>query len=125
MDYIVNYISDLLASFLMNTGSLQSSASAFPTTLTGAGTSTTEIGSAIINDDNSGTLMQTAGTATTSTGTGVSLNAEQTYHKMMYNEHISQAYVESLNEEELSTLIAKVENKEINNSEENKVMKLN
>lgn len=128
MDYIVNYISDLLAGFLMNTSSINSSASAYPTTLIGAGCTTTEMGTALMNHKDSdskgsSSLMQTAGTAITSTGTGVSLNANKTYQNMIHNEQVTQAYVKSLNDEELSTLIAKVENKEIIETN-NKVMKL-
>lgn len=85
MNYVVTYISDLLAGFLGNSTLLADSASLFPTTVTGCGTTTTELGNIVMDqeysDGSKSTLLQTAGTSITATGTAVSMNADVTAQK--------------------------------------------
>lgn len=47
------------------------------------------------------------------TGTSVSINANSVYQKTLEELQTTQAYVESLNEEQLSEMIAKLEQKDI------------
>lgn len=129
MNYVVTYISDLLAGFLGNSTLLSDSASLFPTTVTGCGTTTTELGNIVMDqeysDGSKSTLLQTAGTSITATGTAVSMNADVTAQKAIniQRERISSAYVESLNDEELSAFIAKIDNIEIKDNNKQLILK--
>lgn len=121
MNYIVTYISDLLAGFLGNSTLLEGSAGLFPTTVSSAGTTTTELGNIVMDqeyaDGSKSSFLQTAGTSITATGTAVSFNSDITAQKAMeiQRQRLSSAYIESLNDEELSTLVAKIDNVEIKN----------
>lgn len=82
-----------------------------PSTLTsvgGIGLSAT--GSAMMNSDNE--AVETLGTAITSLGTSVVLDGEDAYEKTKQQLELTQAYVESLNQEELEEMIMRLEAKE-------------
>ena len=76
------------------------------------------------SNGNKSSLLQTAGTSITATGTAVSMNADLTSQKAIdiQRQRYSQAYIESLDEEQLSTFIAKLDNIEIKDN--NKQLKL-
>ena len=126
MNYIVTYVSDLLANFLGNSTFLEGSASLFPTIVTGVGSSTTELGNIVMDqeyaDGSKSTLLQTAGTSITATGTAISMNADLTSQKAIeiQKQRLTTSYVESLNDEELSKFIAKIDNVEIKDNNNNK-----
>lgn len=128
MDYVVTYISDMLAHILGTSTLLDGSASLFPTTVSACGTATTEFGNKLMDledsNGNKSSLLQTAGTSITATGTAVSMNSDVTSQKAIdiQKQRYSQAYIESLDEEQLSTFIAKLDNIEIKDN--NKQLKL-
>ena len=77
------------------------------------------------SNGNKSSLLQTAGTSITATGTAVSMNSDVTSQKAIdiQKQRYSQAYIESLDEEQLSTFIAKLDNIEIKDNN-NKQLKL-
>ena len=72
-------------------------------------------------DGSKSTLLQTAGTSITATGTAISMNADLTSQKAIeiQKQRLTTSYVESLNDEELSKFIAKIDNVEIKDNNNN------
>lgn len=112
MNEIGSYVTALIAESLASMGSLESSLSALPTIGTVAGTATVETGTSLIKESD-GTTLQVAGSLMTTFGTSVSLNAGPVYDATKVKLELTQAYVESMNEKELSDLIQKLEAKDI------------
>lgn len=84
---------------------------ATPSSLTLAGgIGLTSIGSALMGANNDS--LNTVGTASTSLGTSLYLNGENAYEKTKQQLELTQAYIESLSQEELADLIARLETKE-------------
>lgn len=84
---------------------------ATPSSLTSLGSmGLSSTGSALMEADNDS--LNTLGVTSTSLGTSLSLNGEDAYEKTKQQLELTQAYVESLNQEELEELIARLEVKE-------------
>lgn len=84
---------------------------ATPSSLTSAGgVGLTSIGRALMDADNEG--LETLGTISTSLGTSLFFDGEDAYEKTKQQLELTQAYVESLNQEELEELITRLESKE-------------
>lgn len=100
---------------LNSLGTLKSSGSLIPTTTTLSAAGTCESGTNVIDSGevNNNTLEMGLGITTTSTGASISLNGNEAYNETMQQLEITQAYVESMNQEELEEFITKLELKDI------------
>ncbi len=107
-----DYFNNLFSDAFLSMGSLGSSVSTLPTMGMLSGSATVEAGFKTMNNEEY-SLSDTAGCLVTSFGTAVSLNAFPSYLHPQYKVAITQEYIESMNEEELSTFIEYLEKKEI------------
>lgn len=82
--------------------------STLPTTSVIGGFYTSSIGIGII-DDSENSLGTTLGTAISLTGASVAISGPNAYKKTMEELQLTQAYIESLDEQQLYDLIAKLE----------------
>lgn len=88
-----------------------SSISLSPSSFTSMGaTTTSSVGWNLMDAENEG--LQTLGCLATSSATSLTLNGENVYEKTLQQLEITQAYVESLNQQELEELICQLEAKE-------------
>ncbi len=96
-------------------GTLESSGSFLPTSTTLSATETSGLGTRVINsgDRDNNFLETTLGSVTTSAGTSVSIHGNRVYQETIQQLETTQAYIESLDGEELEELIAKLELKDI------------
>lgn len=85
--------------------------SSLSSSVTSTGTEICNLGTNIADNSDSD-LLDTIGTISTSIGTSVSINSVSAYEKTMQQLETTQAYIESLNEQELEELISKLETKE-------------
>lgn len=110
---------DFITLFLENLTGIAAPSSL--TSVGGIGLSVT--GSALIETDSD--ALNILGMTSTCLGTSLSLNGENAYEKTKQQLELTQAYVESLNQEELEELIVKLEAKEteMKSAEESYVLK--
>ncbi len=96
-------------------GTLGSSGSFLPTSTTLSATETSGLGTRVINsgDNDNNFLEMTLGSVTTSAGTSISIHGNRVYQETIQQLETTQAYIESLDGEELEELIAKLELKDI------------
>ena len=99
-----------LENFIAELG-LESLGSTLPTTSVIGGTSTSCAGSEIM-DSTENDLVQTLGLGVISTGTAVSWNGPDAYEKTMRQLQLTQAYIESLDEQQINEFITKLEIKD-------------
>lgn len=122
MDYISLFIAKCLSSlgsFLgsLGTGSTSSLAS---TTSVAAGTETVNYGTATLNGSD-GFIDSSVGSAVTFSGTSVISNAFDAYEQAAEQVQVTQAYIETLDEDELLDLIDSLEEKVVDNTKEEDV----
>ena len=119
MTFIERYLYNLSNNVITSLGTRP-----LPSTMSSLGTTTTDVGDDVIDNARGNSFIETAGSLTTSVGTAVSLNADDTYYQTRREMYLTQSYIESLNEEELSNLIAKVECKSLDIKDNVKTKKL-
>lgn len=110
MKFTSLYFGNLLN--LLGLGTLNTN-SILPTSVEISATGTTSLGYYILADESDDPFMTTSGLLTTSFGTSVSMAANNAYNQTKSDLEMTQAYFESMNEEELSEFIAKLESKNI------------
>lgn len=107
-----NFTKLFLENFIGGLG-LESLGSALPTISVTGGSSTTLYGTGLLDNNN------ILGSTVTSTGTAISLTGPNAYEQTKEQLQLAQAYIESLDEQQLSEMIAKLENKNYELSLEN------
>lgn len=110
-DFTSAFLDKFIENLVMGIGgSLNPSHTTVTSTTAGLATSTSNIGTQLMDSDNE--MVSTTGCMVTSTGTSVSLSGSQAYEQTIKQMEMTQAYVESLDEQQMLELMTKLDRKE-------------